>query len=210
MIVEEFVVQEYISGTVCSVVGKVVGGKVSIDLLYDIETDCHPYAAETGFYYPSRYQDTIEPELIKYCTEFIKEIGLDNSPFMLDVIVNDTGIWLIDFGARISSNAQWLIAVGGEIDYGIKIFDNIIHGIPYTMNISGAVLFRQLRIPKNSYNIICDKGHIAEFINLPKYVRFETINDGMVYLNPFVIVKGTDIVDAEYKFTDIAQSIRYS
>lgn len=123
-----YLLQEYISGDVCSVAGHVYQGKISIDFLIDIHSDCYPYAAETGFNIPSKHRGTVEDQVFGFLDIFFKEIGLTDSPFMLDFIVDDKGdIYLIDFGARLSKN-DLLFRCYEETDYIYKLIRKLTTG----------------------------------------------------------------------------------
>ena len=102
-----YMLQEYIVGDAFSIMGHVVNGRVTIDFAYDIETDCKPYASETGCVFPSR-QNTAQ--LIPYIQKFFKHLGIDNTIWMFDLMVDqEQNFYFIDFGARAPTNPQLLV-----------------------------------------------------------------------------------------------------
>lgn len=205
---QRLLVQEYVAGDVSSVVGRVSGGIVYIDLLFDLE--CRgDYPIETGYYYPSRHAGIIEDDLRAHLQTYCQHIELDNSPFMLDVIVAPDGVYWIDFGARVSFNPQNLIWHGGERDYGRKLIDNLLYGQPLTMNLQHpAVISRQLPVPAGSHTeVICEREDLAVKINLTKNVKTPML-DGEVYNTCYAIVTGNSLEDAENKFQALSDSVR--
>ena len=201
-----YILQQYIAGTICSVVGRIVRSKIYIDLLYDIETDCYPHAAETGFYYPSLYHTKIEAALKEYLTSFFDYIGLNDSPFTLDCIVSDNIPYFIDFGARLSINAQILLNYGGELNYGNKLVANIINHAPIDLNLRGSVLFRQIKLPKYHTDIVCTKANLAAEFTLGINTSRIT-NDLAVMTNPRAIFVADTIEENEHNYRELVSSI---
>jgi biotin carboxylase len=137
-----YLIQEYIAGTVCSLLGHVVSREISIDSIYDIEPGLPPYTVELGFRFPSRYKGMIEEQLTVHLERFFDHIGLDNSVFMLDVIVQEDQLYLIDFAARLSRNSMKPIFYTGERAYGWKLANRLARSVPFTMESHSMALRR--------------------------------------------------------------------
>lgn len=203
---DNFIVQQYIQGRVVSFVGTVVDGNINIDLCYDIESDAFPYAPETGLIFPSKYT-ALQPEVIHHLQRFFDAVKLNNAPFMLDIMVDASGkAWFIDFAARLSMGGLLLMQHGGENNYVSKMLGRINHE-PFTVRLSGAVLFRQLGLPcGNIKHIVCDKSDLAAKIELPKQVVV-ACHDNCIYPNGYAIIVDHDRQAVEAKFRQCVDSI---
>jgi len=137
---KSFILQEYIQGSIVTIVGRVLNKQIKVDMLCDIETNSFPYPIETGLVYPSKHNDKLT-DIVNHLKKFISYIELDNYPFMLDVIVADD-VYFIDFGARVSVNPQFLIWHGGEKNYGIKLLNSILYQQDFEMDTIRPISFR--------------------------------------------------------------------
>ena len=137
---KSFILQEYIQGSIVTIVGRVLNKQIKVDMLCDIETNSFPYPIETGLVYPSKHNDKLT-DIVNHLKKFISYIELDNYPFMLDVIVADD-VYFIDFGARVSVNPQFLIWHGGEKNYGIKLLNSIVYQQDFEMDTIRPISFR--------------------------------------------------------------------
>ena len=82
----DYLIQEYISGRLISISGVVKNNKIDIDFFYEIESDCYPYAAETGFIYPSDLDtNDLREKIVTSLNKFFKHIPVIQKPvFMLN------------------------------------------------------------------------------------------------------------------------------
>lgn len=201
-----YMLQEYIAGSAFSIMGHVSGGKVTVDFSYDIETDCFPYAAETGCITPSRY-DT-QP-VVEHIEKFFNYLGIDNTIWMFDLVVDqDQQYYFVDFGARAPTNPQLLVKYSGEQDYAAKILDGLFKNKKILLNNTQAVIWRQIKLaPGLVESLVCNQPELAVELNLPKDVIWTPTNDYEVHRNPYAVVVADTLEQAEQKFFDLQQSI---
>ena len=202
----EFLLQQWINGDVVSLMGTVVNGKIDIDLVYDIETDAWPWVSETGLVTPSKYSHMVDT-VKTYLDNFFQSIKFDNTPFMLDIIVDQNrDIYFLDFAARLSINGQFLMQHGGQTDYVAKVLQRLQQR-SIKVQLSHAVLFRQLGLLPGKINEISADKNLVDFIYLPEQV-VPAVNDDTVYSNGFAIVTGLTRKEVEDKFKRCIDSIR--
>ena len=146
---EEFIIQGYIDGDVCSCMGIIKDGTIQIDLIFDIIPAKGIYPAEVGLHYPSKYAE-LKTNITNYIEKFFDNIKLDNSPFMFDIVIKDNQMFFIDFGARISSNPLLLLYYR-KINYGSYMINKIINDIDYKIEMKKTSLMM-----RNSNNAIND------------------------------------------------------
>ena len=204
--VTEYIVQQYIPGNIVSFVGTVVDGCIDIDLCYDIESDAFPYVPETGLSFPSKYSFLQQP-VTDHLQRFFDVAQLNNVPFMLDVVVDADGqFYFIDFAARLSMGGLLLMPYGGEENYVSKMLSRM-HQEQFVINLTGAVLFRQLGLPCGDIKeISCKNSELAAKLELPKQVVVAD-HDNCVYPNGYAIVVGDNRDEVEDKFRKCIDSI---
>jgi predicted ATP-grasp superfamily ATP-dependent carboligase len=206
-----YILQEYILGSTVEVIGKVVGGEISIDLILDIETSKSPYCAEIGYTFPSS-ADFIEYSVKKDIEKFINHIELDDTPFMLDLIVDKDGkYYFIDFSPRVSFSIYLLIHYMGNADYCYNIANKILNNVDYTVKKQKSVIHRHFCFEPGIVNSIeyANDENIKE-LRLPKISDTikEIKNDFDVASNSyFCIIVGDSLVEAEKTWDNINKSI---
>jgi len=202
----EYIVQQYIPGDIVSFVGTVVDGHIDIDLCYDIESDAFPYVPETGLSFPSKH-GFLQKSVTEYLQRFFDVVQLNNVPFMLDIMVDANGqFYFIDFAARLSMGGLLLMPYGGEENYVNKMLSRM-HQEQFVVQLTGAVLFRQLGLPYGDIKeISCKNSKLAAKLELPKQVVVAA-HDNCVYSNGYAIVIGDDLEEVEDKFKQCVDSI---
>lgn len=203
---DEYIVQQYIPGNIVSFVGTIVDGCIDIDLCYDIESDAFPYVPETGLSFPSKYSFLQQP-VTDHLQRFFDVAQLNNVPFMLDIVVDANGqFYFIDFAARLSMGGLLLMPYGGEKNYVNKMLSRMHHE-QFVVNLTGAVLFRQLGLPRGNIKAItCKNSKLAAKLELPKQVVVAD-HDNCVYPNGYAIVVGDNRDEVEDKFRKCVDSI---
>jgi biotin carboxylase len=199
---EEYIIQQYVPGDVVSFIGHVHKNQIIFDFVFDIESTSYPYAAETGLKYPSKYPSTyLKSKVILHLENFFTRIDFNNSPFMLDIIVDNSGdIYFIDFSPRLSVS-HTLLWHAGEKDYGYKLINKLLHGIDFDLSIDRSVLFRQLPFEKREIQQIeIKEKHLADVISLPKGKIQMVRNDLSVFNNGWAIFTGKDLEEIEEKY----------
>ena len=201
-----YMLQQYIVGDAFSIMGHVVDGEVTIDFAYDIETDCKPYASETGCVFPSK-QNT--EQLIPYIQKFFTHLGIDNTIWMFDLIVDqEQKFYFIDFGARAPTNPQLLVRYSGEQDYAAKIIDCLFRHKKFVLNNTQAVIWRQFKmLPGLIESLECYRPELAVELNLPQDAIWTPTTDYEVHQNPYAVVVADTLEQAEQKFFDLQQSV---
>ena len=147
----DYIVQDYIKGDTCSVMGTVVDNEIQIDLFFDIESNCYPYATETGLVYPSKHSN-LQSVIVKYLKDFFKYIKLNNSPFTLDFIVANDQLCFIDFGARLAINPLVLLWHSGNTNYISNLINRIVNKKHFNVVIENAIMFRQKKDAFNKFD----------------------------------------------------------
>lgn len=204
---EPILLQRFINGNVCSVVGHVRDKKVFIDFLFDIIPYSGNYPAETDLRCPSIYKDKIETELIKYISIFIDYIELNNSPFMLDLVIDKNNqMYFIDFSPRLSIT-QTLAYYSGHRSYISNLLNSILNGVDFKVDLKRSVIKKHLELPIGVIKSIkCLREDLAEKIVLPKKV-VHIKSDSEVVINGYAIVTGYNMKEAETKFNEVVKSI---
>lgn len=205
-VADEYIVQQYIPGDIVSFVGTVVDGRIDIDLCYDIESDAFPYVPETGLSFPSKYS-FLQQQVTDYLRRFFDVAQLNNVPFMLDIVVDANGqFYFIDFAARLSMGGLLLMSYGGENNYVSKVLARM-HQEQFVVQLTGAVLFRQLGLPCGDIKeIYCENSTLAAKLELPKQVVVAD-HDNCVYPNGYAIIVGDNRDEVEDKFRKCVDSI---
>jgi len=208
---QPYILQEYILGTTVEVIGNVVNGKVSIDLILNIETSKPPYCAEIGYTFPSS-ADFIEHSVKRDVEKFINHIELDDTPFMLDLIVDkDEQYYFIDFSPRVSFSIYLLMHYMGNADYCYNIANKVLNRVDFTVKKQKSVIHRHFCFEPgivNSIEYINDEN-IKE-LRLPKIsdTISEIKNDFDVASNSyFCIIIGDSLIEAEKTWDRINNSI---
>lgn len=205
----DYLIQEYVNGPVVSVIGHVFNKEVSLDLLYDIEANCYPYAAETALIYPSKYTTVDLIEYLKLKLElFVSEIDLDNCPFMLDIIIKDGAIYFIDFAPRMSAGAH-LLKYAGEEHYASKLTKKMLNGSVMHLNLHKCSMKKGLSLKPGTIDTIAIKEEqLAEYIKLPTNNKVNLPrNDVSISNNGYVYMSGTSLEELENKYRLLIQSM---
>jgi len=203
-----YLIQQYIPGILVSVSGIVKNKEISIDFMYEIESDCYPYTAETGFVYPSKF-DTVDfkNSIIKEIKKFFDDIELDNSPFMFDIIVDKNRFYFIDFAARTSAVSYRLFLHSGEKNYAVKLTNKLLFDETYTLDIKPTIL-RMIPLKNGTLKELhLPDSNLADQISYPKSKQIRMLrNDFAVDHNGTILVSGNTLEEAEIKFSKIIQS----
>ena len=147
---------------------------------------------------------TIEKDIKK----FISFIGLDNSPFMVDVILKDGVVYFIDFAARISAGAH-LIRYSGEQKYYSKLVSKITQGQKMVLSTPKSVIQRRIPLaPGNFKTISIKNASLADYIKYPSEKKIAlSRNDLSIVVNGYFYVSGNSIIEAEQVYQKIIDSI---
>lgn len=205
----DYIIQEYVDGPVISVIGHVIGGSVSTDVIYDIESDSYPYAAETALIYPSKYvTDEIYLDIKDKLEKFISLIELNNCPFMLDVILRDNKVYFIDFAARTSAGGH-LLKYAGESQYASKLVSSILEHKPLILNLDKCSMKKGLGLRSGVIkHIEIKKQSLADYIKLPTNNKVNLPrNDVSISNNGYAYLSGKDLDELDKKYRDLISSI---
>jgi hypothetical protein len=205
---EVYMIQQYIQGTGCCIMGHVHNNQVTVDFVYDMELDCYPYMAETAYKFPSQYQELLKQRTLPHIERFFQHIGLDNTVFMFDLVVDSNeNFYFVDFGARMATNPNILVEHSGETNYASKLIDKLFSNKDFEMQTAKSVVLRHLGLETGILeDISCGAPELAEVLVLPTAV-FTINRDSMVYKNGYAVVAGNTLEEAEEKFTQLKQEI---
>jgi hypothetical protein len=204
----DYLIQEYVAGKIVSIMGHVCNSKIYLDFIYDIQSDVYPYAAETGFTYPSNLSNDLLKKIEELIQCFISSIELDNTPFMFDIIVNNDEFYFIDFAARLSAGAHLLKYIG-ETEYGSKLVNKILEKTDFSMNCNKHIIKRRLPLrPGKIKNLKIEKTSLADYIKYPVNNRINLPrNDVAVSNNGYVYITGKTIEELETKYKELVDSM---
>ena len=207
-----YMFQEFISGPIISVAGRIVDDEILFDCIYDIEISDLPYRAETGFTWPSKYtNEEIETQIKEDLSKFIHALpDLDNQPFMADFVLHEGTAYFIDFSARMSVSAQTIIKYSANCDYNLQVVKSQIEKDNTPVVCVKPVVYRYFNYPKGTYNFSCDDHSLAEEFELPSSVQFMKRLDMLVSFNGYAVTVGETYAEAEYKWKQVSESINAS
>ncbi|NBO28132.1 MAG: hypothetical protein EBV10_02670 [Synechococcaceae bacterium WB6_1A_059] len=104
-----YIIQEYIKSDLITIAGRVFFNKIYFDFVCDIISSPPPYCSEIRLQWPSKYGEEIFSKIFNDCRKFLKDIELNQSHFMFDVLIVNHNYYFIDFGMRLPANPQALI-----------------------------------------------------------------------------------------------------
>lgn len=113
--------EEYIEGTVSTIMGCILNGKMFLGPIYDIDSNIDEYFTTTKATLPSTQSLDY---FIDKIPRLLQIMNIDNSPFILDVI---NGTHLIDFSCRIGGNELTHSLCN---DWGVSVVKSIVDNIP--------------------------------------------------------------------------------
>lgn len=207
-----YIIQEYIIGTTVCVVGHISNGKTFVDLIYDIETSDPPYCIETGYKFPSIF-NFIEESVRNDIETFANHIDLDNTPFMLDLIVDSEGnYYFIDFSARISYSIYQLMYYLGNSDYFYNLANKILNNKDFCIKKEKSYIYRHFMFPtgvveSTQYRKFSDIKELN--LPLPNQKIDEFKNDFDVNVTEcFAIVVSDNLKKSEQTWKDLKESIK--
>lgn len=205
----DYLIQEYIAGSVVSFIGHIHQEKINLDFIFDIESKSYPYAAETGLSYPSKYSEQfLKDGSIEKLKKFFKNINLDNTAFMLDLIVDANGeVYFIDFSPRLSVS-HTLMWHAGEKEYGCKLAKKLMYGTEFEVCKNKSVLFRSLPFEKKQIKSIdISNKEIPDDLSLPKGEIQLVRNDVAVFNNGWAIFTGNTLEETEEKYQNFISGL---
>lgn len=196
----EYLIQQYIQGSVVSFIGHVYENKINIDCIFDISSSSYPYAAETDITYPSKFDTRkILDKTIIHLEKFFKEIKINNTSFMLDLMVDNLGnVFFIDFSPRLSVS-HTMLWYGGETDYAWKLANKLINGKDFETTADKFVAYKALPFEKKSVKNISYNKELADEISIPGKKIQILRNDLAVTNNGYVIFSATSKASLEEK-----------
>lgn len=204
----DYLIQEYIDGELVSIIGHVFDSRISLDFIYDIQSDAYPYASETRLVYPSDISKDKLEIIYEHIKKFIDDINLNNTPFMFDIIIKNDKFYFIDFAARISAGAQ-LLKYAGEKNYGSKLVNSILKKTNFSINCDRNAVKQRLPFKVGKIkSLVIKKESLADYIKYPTNNKINLPrNDIAISNNGYVYITGRDIQELEQKYRDLIDSI---
>ena len=204
----DYLIQEYIDGTILCPMGHVRNGSVKVDFCQEIINDAGPFFPEKMLAMPAPMSDmmhAIEADLEMFC----ESIGLDDTAWRCEVVIRDGKYYFIDFGARIGGlNNQMLLEHAGESDYAWKLIDSIFNHRDHALSIDRFAVFKELDLnPGKIKEISCSKPELAGFLHLPKTEVFSSKVDTDIFKNGFAILTGPSMMSCQEKYQQLSESL---
>jgi len=204
----DYLIQEYIDGKIVSIIGHVFDSQTSLDFVYDIQSDVYPYASETGFVYPSELHKDVLERIHDCIKKFINNVNLNNTPFMVDIIIKGDKFYFIDFAARLSAGAH-LLKYAGEKNYGSKLVTSILEKTDFSVTCDKNTIKRRLPFKAGKIkSLIIKKEFLADYIKYPTNNKINLPrNDVAISNNGYVYITGKDRQELEQKYRELIDSI---
>ncbi len=204
----DYLIQEYIDGEIVSIIGHVFDSQTSLDFIYDIRSDAYPYASETRLVYPSNIPKDKLEKIYEHIKKFIDNINLNNTPFMVDIIIKNDEFYFIDFAARISAGAE-LLKYAGEKNYGSKLVSSILKKTYFSVDCYKNAVRQRLPFKVGKIkSLIIKKESLADYIKYPTNNRVTLPrNDIAISNNGYVYITGRDSQELEQKYRNLIDSI---
>ena len=124
-----YLIQEYIFGSVISIAGiKAING-IEISLIYEIIPSKPPFQSESEFYAPFFGKKETLNEIHSIAEKIAEDTMFPYGPFMLDFILDLEGVlWLIDIGPRFSGTGiQFLEICYGDTSYIMRSISALLN-----------------------------------------------------------------------------------
>lgn len=201
-------IEEFIEGSVSTIVGCIIDGKIYIGYTYDIESNIDEYLTTTKAILPSKNNSLLEGFADKIQT-LLRTMAVDNTPFIIDVIVNDDTLYLIDFGLRFGGN---------ELTYHVCnswMFD-VIDAIkkrtaPNKLSLNKSYIFQVLPFQKGIINNFTVDSSLADKFQEPTTREFyKCKNLHTMIPRGYVIVADESIISAEIKLKSLLDTFKVS
>lgn len=208
-----YVIQQFVAGDVVCVAGHVSQGKVSLDLVYEIESQRDDrYCSEVGYAYPGKYQSLKRP-LLKDLEIFLKLIGLDNNPFMMNLIVDRDGKYhIIDFGARICISTSQIMYHLGFPDYVFSITNKFLNEIDFSCPLEDKhYLLRHFDLSLGIIKSASGDATLAAELSLPPpghEIKLSSNDTMLTSQKAYTVVTGNSFKETEEKFCQIEKSLK--
>ena len=215
-----YLIEEFISGSVISVTGiKAING-IEISLIYEIKPSNPPFRSENEFLVPFFDRTESLKKIHSIVSQMVEESVFPFGPFMLDFILDLKGVlWLIDASPRFSSTA-------------IQFFNPCYADTSYVTRSISALLNKKISIQKRDKPLVyayskklpLPKGRLIRFSQMESFSEyvidwkfslkpgekiFKERNDFLNERRGYITVIGKDIQEAkarwsqEYKKLDV-------
>lgn len=199
-------IEEYLEGTVSTIVGCIINGKVYVGYTYDIESNIDEYLTTTKASLPSKNHLMLE-DFADKIQNLLRMMDVDNTPFIADVVVNNKTLYLIDFGLRFGGN---------ELTYQVCnswMFDVIDaikkHKAPGRLLLNKSYVFQVLPFQKGIITNFTIDSSLADKFQEPSSREFyKCKNLHTMIPRGYVIVSGDSLDSAEMKLKSILNTFK--
>lgn len=97
----EFIVEQCVSGTEMTIEGLVKSGEAQVLAWSDKEPQVHPkYCVAMALNYPARFVEWQLQQATEVISRATRALGLEDSAFHCECMVNDAGVFLLEMGGR--------------------------------------------------------------------------------------------------------------
>lgn len=196
----DYLIQQYIESDLITISGRIFNNKFYFDLVCDIIVTDPPYCSELEFSTPSKHNETMINKIFEDCKKFLLEIGVDNTPFMFDVLIDkNKKHFFIDFGLRMTTTPQPILHEINK-DFCKNWISQLFYGKAFILeNNNKHIIHKKLNLKKGKI-LKCELNSTSTFSNYKLPVANSQIynprNDLLLDEGGFVTVTGQTIQEA--------------
>lgn len=206
----DYVIQQYIESDLITISGRIFNNKPYFDLICDIVVTDPPYCSELEFSTPSKHNKTIINKIFKDCKKFLLEIGVNNTPFMFDVLIDkNKNHFFIDFGLRMTGNPQPILHEINR-DFSNNWISQLFYGKEFILENNMHIIHKKLNLKKGKIlNCELDSNSIFSNYKLPVVNSqiYNPRNDILLDEGGFVTVKGCTRKEAVNNLNQFLESL---
>ena len=206
-----YLIEEFIPGSVISISGiKAVNG-IEISLIYEIKPSDPPFRSENEFLAPFFGRTECLKKIHSFVSQIVEESVFPHGPFMLDFVLDLKGtLWLIDASPRFSSTAlQFFGPCYGDASYVERSINALLskkiniqkRGEPLVYSYS-----KRLPLPKGQLISFSQRKPFSEYVTDWKFSLkpgeeiYSERNDFLSARRGYITVIGKDIQEARYRY----------
>lgn len=203
-----YIIQEFVQGELVTISGRVVNNQIVFDAIFDIESTPPPWCTELVFRFPSKVSELVINNIKERAARFLQHIHLNNSPFLFDVIVNNSDFYFIDFGMRVTNNPQKPLHSLCKEYTGLWVI-SLIANEQYRPTFSGACIYQNFNFPAGTISKIECNDSSADELVLPHIGKriYPSRHDMLANNKGYFIIVDKSMVDVTNRANKLLQSI---
>jgi hypothetical protein len=199
-------IEEFIEGDVSTIVGCIIDGQVHLGYTYDIESNIDEYLTTTKAILPSRHHHKLSSFTSKI-ERLLNVMNINNTPFIIDVIVSNHKIYLIDFALRFGGNELTFNVCS---DWMIRAIIAIKERSPLsTMTLNKTYIYQVLPFKKGVVIDFTIDRSLPDMIKEPSSKEFYTCkNLHSVIPRGYVLVSSDSIEEATIRLKTLLNTFK--